>query len=373
MIRPREPGADAPLILVVDDLPDNLHVLGELLSPLYRVRIANAGRRALELAADTPRPDLILLDVMMPDMDGYSVLRQLKADPALRDVPVIFLSAMDATEDEERGLEFGAVDYITKPIRPPIVLARIRTHIELKRMRDWLKDQNLLLEAEVARRMADNETIQDVSILALAHLAETRDNDTGNHLRRTQEYIEILARHLQGRPHLAAELDERTLGQIVKSAVLHDIGKVGIPDHILLKPGMLTDAEWAIMKSHARLGAEAIERAERDADRPVVFLALAKQIALRHHERWDGSGYPDGLRGKDIPLAARLMALADVFDALISRRVYKAPIEPEKVRGMILAESGRHFDPEVVEAFDVNFDQFLEVARRYPDDDSSEC
>lgn len=361
----------APLILVVDDLPDNLHVLGELLSPHYRVRIANAGRRALELASSPPRPDLILLDVMMPDMDGYSVLAQLKADPALREVPVIFLSAMDATEDEEHGLELGAVDYITKPIRPPIVLARVRAHVELKRMRDWLKDQNQMLEAEVARRMAENETIQDVSILALAHLAEIRDNETGNHLLRTQEYIEILARHLQGKPHLAAELDERTLREIVKSAVLHDIGKVGIPDHILLKPGMLTDAEWAVMKSHARLGAEAIELAERSVERPVVFLGLAKQIALRHHERWDGSGYPDGLRGTQIPLAARLMALADVFDALISRRVYKAPIPAEQVRGMILAESGRHFDPEIVEAFAVNFDRFLAVAHRYPDEEDS--
>lgn len=368
MMRPHAPGRDAPVILVVDDLPDNLHVLGELLSPLYHVRVANAGRRALELAAQPRRPDLILLDVMMPDMDGYSVLRQLKADPALRDVPVIFLSAMDATEDEERGLELGAVDYITKPIRPPIVLARIRAHIELKRMRDWLQDQNLLLEAEVARRMDENETIQDVSILALAHLAETRDNDTGNHLRRTQEYIEILARHLQALPHLAGALEERTLRQIVKSAVLHDIGKVGIPDQILLKPGVLTDSEWEIMKSHARLGAEAIERAERDAERPVAFLALAKQIALRHHERWDGSGYPDGLRGAEIPLAARLMALADVFDALISRRVYKAPIEPARVREMILAESGRHFDPEVVAAFEAHFEAFVEVARRYPDE-----
>jgi putative two-component system response regulator len=367
MSRLHEPGADAPLVLVVDDMPDNLHVLGELLSPLYRVRIANAGLRALELAAEPPRPDLILLDVMMPDMDGYDVLKQLRANPALRDVPVIFLSARDATEDEEFGLELGAVDYITKPIRPPIVLARIRTHIELKRMHDWLKDQNLLLEAEVARRMVENETIQDVSILALAHLAETRDSDTGNHLRRTQEYIEILARHLQSLPHWAAVLDERTLRQIVKSAVLHDIGKVGIPDHILLKPGVLTDAEWEVMKTHAQLGAEAIERAEHDAEQPVVFLALAKQIALRHHERWDGSGYPGGLQGDAIPHAARLMALADVFDALISRRVYKAPIEPARVRRMIVEERGRHFDPEVVDAFEVNFDSFLDVARRYPD------
>ena len=357
--------ASQPTILIVDDTPENLSVLGELLQPTYRVRAANSGRRALQIAHGKTAPDLILLDVMMPDMDGYEVLAALRADPGTRHIPVIFVTAMDATEDEERGLNCGAVDYITKPVRPIIVLARVRAQLEVKRARDFLRDQNSFLEAEVARRMGENQLIQQVSIHALARLAETRDPETGNHLRRTQEYVRTLANGLKDHPRFSAYLNDRTIDALAKSAPLHDIGKVGIPDHILLKPGKLTPAEWEIMKTHAELGSNAIEHAEADAEKPVVFLAIAKEIAHYHHEKWDGSGYPAGLAGDAIPISARLMALADVFDALICARVYKPPMPFEKARQIILDGSGLHFDPDVVATFIREGETFQRIARTY--------
>ena len=354
-----------PNILIVDDVPENLSVLGELLQPTYRVRAANSGARALQIANSPPPPDLILLDVMMPGMDGYQVLRELRDNATTRDIPVIFVSAMDGTDDEEKGLDLGAVDYITKPIRPAIVLARVRAQLELKRARDILSDHNAYLEQEVARRMAENQLIQEVSIHALAHLAETRDPETGNHLRRTQEYVRTLARGLKHHPRFSHYLDERTIGQLAQSAPLHDIGKVGIPDHILLKPGKLTPDEWAIMKTHAEIGAEAIAQAIADSARPVEFLQIAQEIARGHHEKWDGSGYPRGLAGDGIPISARLMALADVFDALICARVYKPPMPYEEAYSIIVSGSGTHFDPDVVDAFIREFDTFKRIADNY--------
>jgi len=354
-------------ILVVDDNAINLSLLGDVLRPSYRVLVANSGRRALEVAAATP-PDLILLDVMMPGMDGYQVLEHLGAEPATRQIPVIFVTAMSDMADEQRGLTLGAVDYITKPIRPAIVLARVRTQLELKRARDVLRRRNDDLEMEVAARMRENVLIENVTVHALARLAQTRDNETGNHLRRTREYIALLARRLQQHPRFAHFLDERTIELLVKSAPLHDIGKVGIPDHILLKPGRHTAEEWEIMKTHARLGADAIEQAERDAEWPVKFLAFAKQIAHYHHEKWDGSGYPDGLAGDAIPIPARLMAIADVFDALISRRPYKEAFPLNTARTLIAAGRGQHFDPDITDAFLAGIDDFAAIAARYADD-----
>lgn len=356
-----------PTVLIVDDTPENLSILGELLQPTYRVRAANSGRRALQIARSHPSPDLILLDVMMPDMDGYEVLAELRAAPATRQIPVIFVTAMDGTEDEEHGLDCGAVDYITKPLRPAIVLARVRTQLELKRARDFLSDQNSYLEGEVARRMGENHLIQQVSIHALARLAETRDPETGNHLRRTQEYVRTLALSLVDHPRFTDYLDPRTIDALAQSAPLHDIGKVGIPDHVLLKPGKLTPEEWEIMKTHAKLGSDAIELAERDAEKPVEFLAIAKVIAHYHHEKWDGSGYPEGLRGDHIPIAARLMALADVFDALICKRIYKPAFPLEQARDMITEGSGKHFDPDIVAAFIGQFTTFKAIADAYAD------
>ncbi|MBK1643716.1 two-component system response regulator [Thiocapsa imhoffii] len=356
-------------ILIVDDMVENLTVLSDLLSPAYSVRAVRSGRRALQALAE-PRPDLILLDVMMPDMDGYEVMRRLRAEPTTADIPVIFVTALDTAIDEERGLALGAVDYITKPIKPAIVLARIKTQLELKTARDRLRNENLLLEAEVSRRMQENILIQDASIRALAHLAEIRDPETGNHLRRTQGYVGLLADALRTHPRFAPFLTEQTIDLLVKSAPLHDIGKVGVPDHILLKPGKLTPAEWEIMKTHSRLGREAIELAERDAECPIAFLAIAKEIAHYHHEKWDGSGYPEGLKGDAIPIAARLMALADVFDALMCRRVYKRACSFDETVSIIEQGRGTHFDPDVVDAFMLRREAFQNIAVRFADSDS---
>jgi putative two-component system response regulator len=356
---------DRYTILIVDDTPENLTVLAELLQPEYRVLAANSGARALKLAAAEPKPDLILLDVMMPDMDGYEVFGHLRSNSRTRDIPVVFVTAMNAAEDEEHGLELGAVDYIAKPLRPRVVLARVHTQFTLKQAGDFLRDQNSFLESEVVRRMGENLLIQDVSIHALARLAETRDPETGNHLRRTQEYVRSLARYLKSNPRFSAFLTDRNIELLTKSAPLHDIGKVGIPDHILLKPGRLSPDEWVTMKTHARLGAEAIEQAERDAERPVEFLNLAKQIARWHHERWDGTGYPDRLKGEAIPVSARLMSLADVFDALINRRVYKEPIPFDEAKRIIQEGWGSQFDPDVVDAFLALLDEFQAIAERF--------
>ena len=354
-------------ILVVDDSPENVIVLSELLQPQYRVRVATSGQRALQVAATTPHPDLILLDVMMPEMDGYQVFENLRADPATSRIPVIFVTAMDSMESELRGLDAGAVDYITKPILPQIVLARVHTQLELKLARDWLSDQNVYLEAEVSRRMRENELIQKIAIRALAHLAEIRDPETGNHILRTQAYVQHLAESLQTHPRFAGILSDHYVELLARSAPLHDIGKVGIPDAILRKPGPLTVDEWKIMKTHSKLGSDAIEMAERDASRDVEFLVLAKEIAHWHHEQWDGSGYPDGLAGDAIPVSARIMAIADVFDSLISRRVYKPPLPPADAKIIIAEGSGRHFDPDMAEVFLADFDFYCEIARRNPD------
>lgn len=357
----------AATILIVDDEPTNLFLLTSLLRPQYLVRAANSGESALRAAASEPRPDLVLLDVMMPAMDGYAVLERLRENPATRDIPVVFLTALAETEDEERGLQLGAADYITKPIKPAVVLARVRTQLEAKQARDWLKDQNATLEAEVVRRMTENDLTQRVGIRALAHLAETRDPETGSHILRTQGYVQQLAIGLRQHPRFAATMSERYIDLLARSAPLHDIGKVGIPDHILLKPGKLTSDEWVIMQTHAKQGSDAIEQAERDIEMPLEFLSVAKEIARWHHEKWDGSGYPDALAGDAIPVAARLMALADVFDAVISVRVYKPAMSYADAREIIAAGRGKHFDPDVADVFLAGFDDFVAIAERYRD------
>ncbi|MCF8177672.1 MAG: two-component system response regulator [Sulfuritalea sp.] len=355
-------------ILIVDDEPANLFLLSHLLEPDYQVRAANSGASALSAAAGTPPPDLMLLDVMMPGMDGYAVLTKLRENPATSDIPVIFLTALAEVKDEERGLQLGAVDYIHKPISPPIVLARVRTHLELKLARDLLTNENAALEAEVARRMEENDLTQTVSIRALARLAEVRDPETGGHILRTQAYVRQMALGLREHPRYADTMTDRYVDLLARSAPLHDIGKVGIPDAILLKPGELTAEEWTIMQTHARQGSDAIERAEGDIRKHLEFLSVAKEIAHWHHEKWDGSGYPDGLAGESIPIAARLMALADVFDALISVRVYKPAMPFDEARAIITEGRGKQFDPDVVDAFLARFDEFVAVAEEYKED-----
>lgn len=354
-------------ILIVDDAPENLFVLSELLQPHYRVLAANNGERGLLVAASDPCPDLILLDVMMPGMNGYQVLQALQADAHTANIPVIFLTALSSPSEEEHGLNLGAVDYISKPLTPATVLARVRTQLQAKQARDWLKDQNATLEAEVARRMAENDLTQQVSIRALAHLAEARDPETGKHLARTQSYVRLLAKLLETHPRFQQLLTPRYIDLLARSAPLHDIGKVGIPDHVLNKPGKLTAAEWAVMQTHAKIGSDAIELAEQDIDKPLDFLVLAKEIAHWHHEKWDGSGYPDQLAGDAIPPAARIMAVADVFDALISPRVYKPAFSFDVAQNLIAEQRGRHFDPDIADAFLTHFQDFVAIAGQHRD------
>lgn len=359
-------------VLIVDDTPENLTVLGEILIPHYRVKVASSGPRALKLAETLPVPDLILLDVMMPDMDGYQVITSLRSNPKTSDIPVIFVTAMDATDDETYGLGLGAVDYITKPVVPAVVLARVHSQMELKHARDLMRAQNQWLEAEVQRRMRQNQMIQNVSLRALASIAESRDTDTGNHILRTQAYVKVLAEELARSPKFADMLTIATIDTFVKAAPLHDIGKVSIPDHILNKPGKHTPEEWAVMQTHAKAGSDAIWRAIRDEDdrNGLDFLYVAMEIAHYHHEKWDGNGYPERLAGEKIPLAARLMAVADVFDALINKRVYKAAMSIDEATAIIQQGRGSHFDPDIVDAYSKHLDDFREIAARFADHES---
>ena len=356
-----------PTILVVDDTPDNIDLLRAVLEDDYRTKIAVNGERALKIAAGSDQPDLILLDIMMPGMSGYDVCRALKADPSTANIPVIFVTAMSEVADEQLGLALGAVDYITKPISAPLVLARIKTQLGMKRMQDFLRDQNHYLESEVERRVQEVAALQDVTIHAMASLAETRDSETGNHIRRTSHYLKALAEQVRHLPRFRDFLTDKTIELLFKTAPLHDIGKVGIPDHILLKPGRFEPHEMDIMKTHTTLGRDAILAAERELGIEVDFLKYAKEIAYSHHEKWDGTGYPQGLAGEQIPISARLMALADVYDALISCRIYKDGMRHEDAVSIIAQGRGTHFDADIVDAFLRIQDQFQAISSRYAD------
>ncbi len=358
---------DRSVILVVDDTPENLQLMSNLLCEHYKVQVAGSGEKALKLMAGGVLPDLVLLDILMPGMDGYEVCRRMQADARMQHVPVIFVTAQSDSENEEHGLNIGAVDYITKPISPAITLARIRTHLLLKRALDQLQNRNQTLEEEVRLRTSELSCIQDVTILLMTSLAETRDNETGNHIRRTQNYVKALALALKHHPRFWSYLSAEQIEVLYKSAPLHDIGKVGIPDSILLKPGRLEPAEFEIMKTHTTLGCDAIVAAESLLDTPNSFLQCAREIALSHQEKWDGSGYPEGLKGDAIPISARLMAVADVYDALISRRVYKPPMPHEQALKIIADGQGSHFDPDIVDAFLAVAEDFRAIEQRFSD------
>jgi putative two-component system response regulator len=372
-------------VLVVDDQPDSRLILDDLLGEVYFVHTASDGKQALAYLAEGGRAELILLDVVMPGMDGFEVCRQLKESAATREIPVIFLTSLDSAADEERGLSLGAEDFIHKPISPPVVQARVRNHLRLSQTSRALRVQNEDLERlvqertreirkqteELVRRKQELIASKDATITAFCALAEARDNETGNHIRRTQHYVKALAEHLRHHPHFAPELNEETIQLMFKSAPLHDIGKVGVPDAILNKPGKLTPEEWVIMKRHCEFGRDAIAQAEKDLGADDPFLHYAKEIAYSHHERWDGKGYPQGIAGAAIPRSARLMAVADVYDALITRRVYKTPIPHDQAVAIISDGRGTQFDPDVVDAFGEIIDSFHDIARRFSDEDGT--
>lgn len=348
-------------ILMVDDNATNLQLLRETLDGQgYKLLIAKDGLRALAIAAKA-LPDLILLDIMMPELDGYEVCRRLKAAEDTKHIPIVFLTAMADAEDEAKGLRLGAVDYIVKPIVPDLVRARVRNHLELKQYRDELE----ILVADRTRELA---LTQAVMIEGLATLAEYRDPETGGHIRRTQNYVKVLARALKDHPHFRDELNDDTIELLYQSAPLHDVGKVGVADSILLKPGKLTDEEFEEMKRHTIYGHDALRVTEQKLGQS-HFLRYAREIAHTHQEKWDGSGYPLGLEGQGIPISGRLMALADVYDALISKRVYKPPFSHEKAVAIISDGRGTHFDPDIVDAFLSLEKTFRNIALTFADFD----
>ena len=358
-----------PTILVVDDTPDNLLVMSGLLKAIYKVKVANSGERALKSVRED-RPDLILLDIMMPGMSGYDVLRALRADPSTRAIPVIFLTAMSTAEDEKTGLEMGAADYITKPISPPIVLARVKTQLENKAAADFLRDQNAYLEAEVGKRTREISAIQDVTILAMASMAETRDSETGNHIRRTQHYVRILAEKIKTHPRFGYFLSEQTIELLFKSAPLHDIGKVGIPDRILLKPGRFTPEEFEIMKTHTTLGRDAIAQAEDSSACRSSSCSSPRRSPTATRKNGTAADTRKGWQAMPSPYRRRLMAVADVYDALISRRVYKDGMPHEKAVGIMREGRGTHFDPDILDAFLELEEEFRAIATRFADGDA---
>lgn len=350
-------------VLIVDDEPRNVRVLeGVLLPEGYDLQTVTSGAACITAVNEDP-PDIILLDVMMPEMDGYEVCVRLKEHAHTHKIPVIFVTAVSDAESEAKGLKLGAVDYIIKPISPPIVRARVKTHLALY-------NQSRTLEQKVKERTAELAQTQDVTILGLATLAEYRDNETGGHILRTQRYVETLAAHMKRNETYGAFLDDDTIELLFKSAPLHDIGKVGVPDRILLKPGKLTDEEFDVMKKHVVYGHDAIRMAEASldtADDGNSFLRIAREVAISHHEKWNGFGYPRGLEGGAIPIPGRLMAIADVYDALISKRVYKAAFPHAKAVGIMREEREKHFDPAVVDAFLEIEGDFASISAEFAD------
>ncbi len=324
-------------VLVVDDAQENIDILKSLLSDRYIVKVATNGRLALKVAFSPKPPDLILLDVMMPEMDGYEVCRLLKADPRTRSIPVIFVTARSDVADEEYGFSLGAADYIAKPISPSIVLARVKTHLELY-------DHSRLLEALVAEQtgylVAKAHELEETRleiIRRLGRAAEYRDNETGMHVIRLSHFTKLLAKKIG--------LTDSEADQIMYASLMHDVGKIGIPDHILLKPGKLTEEEFAIIRTHPGIGAAIIGEHQSE------LLKLSRLVTLTHHEKWNGSGYPNGLKGEEIPLAGRITAIADVFDALTSERPYKKAWSVDDALALIEGEAGTSFDPALVPHF----------------------
>lgn len=346
-------------ILIVDDTEENVDILLDTLGDLYDISVAIDGESAMELLQDST-PDLILLDIMMPGMNGYEMCERLKRETRTAKIPIIFLTALSEAQNEEKGLRLGAVDYITKPFNPFLVKARVKNHLELKMHRDNL-------EMMVQQRTAELELTQEITIESMGTLAEYRDPETGGHIQRTKFYVKLLAEKICGHRRFSS-LTVEAINSIHKSAPLHDIGKVGVPDHILLKPGKLTEAEFTEMKKHTIYGRDAIAKAEQKPGNG-SFLHYALEIAESHQEKWDGSGYPNGWAGDEIPLSGRLMAVADVYDALISKRVYKAPFTHSKAVSIIEEGRGRHFDPDIVDAFLEISEEFRRIALKYADFD----
>ncbi len=362
-------GQHAADILVVDDSPDNLHLLMRMLSVYaYKVRPVPNGELALQAAGRNP-PDLILLDINMPEMDGFEVCRRLKADLTLRDIPVIFLSALTDTQDKVKALALGGVDYMAKPIQFEELHARMQTHLQLRDLRRQLENHNQRLQELVQQQVKEISDGQLATIFALAKLAESRDDDTGKHLERTRAFCRMMAVRLAEHADYQDYITAVYVDQLYWASPLHDIGKVGIPDAVLLKPGKLTPDEFALMKQHTVIGARTLAAVRANYPRHAI-LNMGIAIARAHHEKWDGSGYPDGLQGGAIPLSARIMALADVYDALRSKRCYKEAFSHEQSLAIIVGSRGTHFDPAMVDAFLAIEGEFATIRREMDDQEA---
>jgi len=341
------PQPDRRSILIVDDTPENIDVLKGILADQYSIRAATHGELAIKIARKQ-RPNLILLDVMMPGMDGYEVCRRLKADPATADIPVVFVTAKTETEDEQNGFDAGAIDYITKPVNPALVNARVKTHLALA-------DQQHTCQQRVITRTRELEESQRAAILMLGEAGHYNDTDTGSHIWRMAAYAAALARAAQWPVERAALLQ--------LAAPMHDTGKIGIPDSILKAPRKLDAEEWTIMKSHTRIGHRILNKSK------TPLFQMAATIALSHHERWDGSGYPEGLAAEQIPESARIVAIADVFDALTMRRPYKEPWSSDDAFATLRQDAGSHFDPGLVALFSDIEEEVLAIKREWTDKD----
>ena len=330
-------------ILIVDDEPNNLQLLRQILKGKYQLSMATNGAQAIEIA-EKVKPDLILLDIMMPDMDGYQTCQKLKSKPVTHNIPVIFITAKTHVVDEKKGFDVGAVDYITKPVSGPIVQARVETHLSLY-------DQQRTMQIQVNLRTKELAESQKAAIHMLGEAGHYNDTDTGLHIWRMAAYAGLLAQKSGWRVSKAKQLEY--------AAPMHDTGKIGIPDAILKKPGKLDSNEWQIMKTHAQLGYDILSKSK------TPLFQMAAEVALYHHEKWDGSGYPQGLSETDIPESARIVAIADVFDALTMKRPYKEAWPIAKAFEELKLGRGKHFDPRLVECFFDHQLEFLSVKEQW--------
>ena len=358
----------AQSILVLENSSEGMARISALLSPPYRVRSLAAGASLLRECSMDP-PDLILIDTTRPDNEGVASCIALKGNATTRAIPAILMTHDDDVEVQQLIYKIGAEDYITRPLCPPTLLSRVRAHMGAIEKSNAQRIHMEFLDYEAAKHRRQLIAMQEITLLALASLAETRDYETGNHLKRTQHYVFALGQSLLQHPRFSPLLTADRLHTMFKCAPLHDIGKVGIPDKILLKPGRYEPGEYDLMKEHPRLGRDAIQNAQDLVSDSSDFLEIAKEIVYSHHEKWDGSGYPQGLVGDAIPVSARLMALADVYDALVSRRVYKAGMSHAQATSLITEGRGTHFDPDVLDAFLQLGEEFQDIALRYADSD----
>ena len=341
---------EKPKIMIIDDTPENLKILELLLfENNYKVYAFPSGNMAIQAAELNP-PDLVLLDINMPNMNGIDVCKLFKSNQKLKNIPVIFLTAMVQIEDKITAFEAGGVDYITKPFNFAEVLARIKTHLKIKNLQEELLQINRELNRRVATQVKEIADSQMAAIVALANLAETRDNNTGKHIENVQELCLILARELAKEEEFKHIITDEFIKIFYYTAALHDVGKVGIKDKILLKPDKLTPEEFEIMKSHTIIGAKSLLKAKEKYPEN-KYVSAGIKLALTHHEKWDGSGYPNGLKGEDIPLESRILAVADAYDTLRNERVYKQAYSHNKSIELIIKDIGTHFDPNIIKVF----------------------